>query len=100
MYEQLRWLMRTSLAMPLVGARQTASLVSSLGSAWPAHGLPSPTPRSVLRTTVRMIRETADGFSSTLSTEDGAEWQQLANLREMERNGELAAIPRDEVSLH
>jgi len=81
-YEQLRWLMRTSLAMPLVGARQTASLVSSLGSAWPAHGLPSPTPRSVLRATVRMIRETADGFSSTLSTEDGAEWQQLANKLE------------------
>jgi hypothetical protein len=26
--------------------------------------------------------------------------QQLANLREMERNGELAAIPRSEASLH
>jgi hypothetical protein len=26
--------------------------------------------------------------------------QQLANLREMERNGALAAIPRNEVSLH
>ncbi len=26
--------------------------------------------------------------------------QQLANLREMERNGELAAIPRDEANLH
>jgi hypothetical protein len=25
---------------------------------------------------------------------------QLANLREMERNGELAAIPRDEANLH
>ena len=26
--------------------------------------------------------------------------QQLANLREMERNGELAAIPRSEANLH
>ena len=26
--------------------------------------------------------------------------QQLANLREMERNGEIAAIPRDEANLH
>jgi len=25
---------------------------------------------------------------------------QLAQLREMERNGELAAIPRDETNLH
>jgi hypothetical protein len=26
--------------------------------------------------------------------------QQLANLQEMERNGELAAIPRSETTLH
>jgi hypothetical protein len=36
-----------------------------------------------------------------LMTEVEAEMeQQLANLQEMERNGELAAIPRSETTLH
>ena len=39
-------------------------------------------------------------FQALMSEVEGEMTQQLANLREMERNGELAAIPRDEVSLH
>jgi hypothetical protein len=39
-------------------------------------------------------------FQSMMADVEAEMTAQLANLREMERNGELAAIPRDEVSLH
>ena len=39
-------------------------------------------------------------FQALMSEVEAEMAQQLANLREMERNGELAAIPRNEVSVH
>jgi hypothetical protein len=39
-------------------------------------------------------------FQSLMAEVEAEMAQQLANLREMERNGELAAIPRDEANPH
>jgi len=39
-------------------------------------------------------------FQSLMAEVEEEMAQQLANLREMERNGEVAAIPRDQASLH
>ena len=39
-------------------------------------------------------------FQALMSEVEAEMAQQLANLREMERSGELAAIPRDETNLH
>jgi tetratricopeptide (TPR) repeat protein len=39
-------------------------------------------------------------FQALMAEVEAEMAQQLANLREMERNGELAAIPRDEANLH
>jgi hypothetical protein len=39
-------------------------------------------------------------FQSLMTELEAEMAEQLANLREMERSGELAAIPRDETKLH